>query len=133
MGGGVEGATHRVVDALYVAFLAGDAEDMLALMADDVEIRFLGQVRLRGTNAARAFMSFSADLLEDLDFTVERMIVDGEWAAVTWSETARTRTGAPWENHGVDVVRVEEEKITLLHENNDVRLVHRFFPPYEEF
>jgi ketosteroid isomerase-like protein len=124
--------TRRVIEALYNAFLAGDAHGMLELMSDDVEVRFLGQADLRGIDEARAYFAFSANLLEDLTFRIERMIVDGEWAAVTWSETARTRTGAPWENHGVDVFRVEDGRITLLHENNDVRLVHRYLPRYGE-
>ena len=124
--------TRCVVEAFYRAFLAGDADAMLVLMSDGVEIRFLGQARLRGIEAARAFFAFSAGLLEDLSFTTHRTIVDGSWAAVTWSETARTRTGVPWENHGVDVFRVEDGVIILLHENNDVRLVHRFLPTYAE-
>jgi ketosteroid isomerase-like protein len=62
---------------------------------------------------------------------VERKVCDGEWAAVTWSESARTTTGEPWENHGVDVFRVRDGRIVVLHENNDCRLVHRHFPRYE--
>lgn len=124
--------TRRAVEALYAAFIAGDAEGMLVLMTADVDIRFLGQTQLRGVDAARAFFAFSAELLEDLDFTIERTIVDGEWAAVTWSETARTPNGDLWDNHGVDVFKVRDGMIALLHENNDVRLVHRFFPRYEE-
>ncbi len=124
--------TRQVIEALYNAFLAGDAHGMLELMSGDVEVRFLGRADLRGIEAARAFFAFSADLLDDLAFRIDRTIIDGEWAAVTWYETARTRTGAPWENHGVDVFRVEDGRITLLHENNDVRLVHRHFPRYRE-
>ena len=120
--------TRRAVEALYAAFLAGDAEGMLVLMTADVDIRFLGQTQLRGVDAARAFFAFSAELLEDLDFTIERTIVDGEWAAVMWSETARTPNGDLWDNHGVDVFKVKDGMIALLHENTDVRLVNRFFP-----
>jgi len=123
--------TRRAVEALYTAYLAGDAEGMLALMSGDVDIRFLGQTHLRGVAAARAFFAFVAELLEDLDFTIERTIIDGDWAAITWSETARTKSGDPWENHGVDVFQVKDGMIALLHENNDVRLVHRYFPRYE--
>jgi ketosteroid isomerase-like protein len=126
-----EDSTRHVVEALYDAFQAGNAAGMLDLMSDDVEVRFLGQVDLRGVDDAKAFFTFSADLLDDLAFRVERTIVDGQWAAVIWSETARTRSGAPWENHGVDVFRVEDGAISVLHENNDVRLVHRHFPRYE--
>lgn len=126
-----EADTRRVVDALYdEGYLVGDQEAMLALMSDDVEVRFLGQVLVRGVDHARDFFAFSGQRLTDMDFRIQTRIYDGEWAAVLWEETAITREGEPWENHGVDVFRVERGEITVLHENNDCRLVHEHFPPY---
>lgn len=123
--------TERVLDALYEAFYAEDAGGMAALMSDDVDVRFLGQVHVRGLEAARAFFAFSATLLDDLDFRIQHRIIDGEWAAVVWDETATVAaTGVPWVNHGVDVFRVENGKITVLHENNDTRHVRRHLPRY---
>jgi ketosteroid isomerase-like protein len=126
-----EATTRRVIDALYEAYLEGDQPAMLALMADDVEVRFLGQVSLRGIEEAKRFFAFSGANLTEMDFRIERRIYDGEWAAVTWNETARTVDGHPWENHGVDVFCVRDGRIFVLHENNDCRLVHRHFPRYE--
>jgi uncharacterized protein (TIGR02246 family) len=124
--------TRTVVDALYAAFLAGDADGMLAVMADDVEVRFLGQGTFRGIPAVRRFMRFSAGLLRDVDFRIRHTIIDGEAAAVIWDESATTAAGEPWENHGVDVIRVRSGRIATLHENNDVTLVHRHFPRYAD-
>jgi ketosteroid isomerase-like protein len=123
--------TREVVDALYAAYLAGDGEGMIALMADDVEVTFLGQGTFVGIPAVRRFMSFSASLLHDVDFRVGTVIIDGDVGCAIWEETAITRDGKPWENHGVDVVRVRDGKIVSLHENNDVRLVREHFPRYE--
>lgn len=123
-------STGTIVDALYDAFLRGDADGMLALFADDISLRFLGQADLAGIDDARRFFAFAAGLLADVDFRIERKIIDGEWAAVVWNESARTASGEPWENHGVDVIRVVGERVTMLHENNDVRLVARYFPPF---
>jgi ketosteroid isomerase-like protein len=127
----VEAETHRVVDALYRAFLAGDGEGMLAQMAEDVEVRFLAQGTFQGVPAVRSFMRFSAGLLHDLDFRIRRTIVDGDTAAVIWDESATTAAGKPWENHGVDVIRVSNGKIVSLHENNDVNLVYDHFPRFD--
>ncbi len=123
-------STGAMVDALYDAFLRGDSDGMLALFADDISLRFLGQADLAGIDEARRFFAFAAGLLADVDFRIERKIIDGEWAAVVWNESARTASGEPWENHGVDVIRVVGERVTILHENNDVRLVARYFPPF---
>jgi ketosteroid isomerase-like protein len=77
-------------------------------------------------------MSFSAGLLRDVDFRIRHTIIDGEAAAVIWDESATTAAGEPWENHGVDVIHVRSGRIAKLHENNDVTLVHRHFPRYED-
>jgi ketosteroid isomerase-like protein len=127
-----EASTRAVVEALYEAFLQGNAEGMLALFSDDISFRFLGQVDATGIGEARRFFAFAAGLLTDVQFRIERKIVDGEWAAVIWSETAKTAAGANWANHGVDVLRVEHGRIAELHENNDVRLVARHFPAFEQ-
>jgi ketosteroid isomerase-like protein len=127
-----ESETRRVVEELYAAYLAGDAEGMLAQMAEDVEVRFLGQGTFHGLRAVRRFMEYSAGLLTDLDFRIQRVIIDGEVGAAIWEETARTADGQPWENHGVDVIRVRNGKIVSLHENNDVTLVYRHFSRYAD-
>jgi ketosteroid isomerase-like protein len=127
----VENETRSVVDALYEAYLAGDSEGMLAQMADDVEVRFLAQGTFHGVPAVRRFMQFSAGLLHDLDFRIQRKIVDGDAAAVIWDESATTAAGKPWENHGVDVIRVRNAKIVALHENNDINLVYEHFPRFK--
>ena len=119
--------TRRVVDELYRAFLGGDPEGMLMTFADDIEFRFLGQIKATGIHAARRFLTDAAGKLTDLDFTIVHTVLDGDRAAVTWSETARTAAGAEWVNHGVDVIEVRGGRIISLHENNDVRLVHEHF------
>ncbi|MGH9293462.1 MAG: nuclear transport factor 2 family protein [Acidimicrobiales bacterium] len=125
-----EEETAEILEQLYAAFLAGDPEVMLGLLSDDVSLRFLGQVDTRGIEGARRFFTFAGGLLQDVHFEIHQKIVDGEWAAVVWSETALTAGGEPWANHGIDLIRVEDGKITVLHENNDARLVHRHFPSY---
>lgn len=122
--------TRAVVERLYDAYLEGDLEALIALFAADVEVRFLGQARVHGLEAARAFFGFAGPLLTDVEFRIEAIVADGHVGAGIWSETAQTADGHPWRNHGVDVVHVYDDRITALHENNDVRLVHAHFPPY---
>ncbi len=117
-------ATRQVVDRLYAAYFKGDVDGMLVEMAPDVEVRFLGRGVYRGIAEARRFFAANTGMLLDLDFRILRQVVDGEWAAVLWEETATTIHGDPYANHGVDVFLVEEDRITILHENNDVAL-HR--------
>src|SRR4051794_36905676 len=103
---------------------------MLAQMSDDVDVRFLAQGTFHGLPDVRRFMQFSAGLLRELDFRIQKLFVDGEIGVAIWEESAVTADGKPWENHGVDIIRVRDGKIVSLHENNDVSLVYEHFPRY---
>jgi ketosteroid isomerase-like protein len=115
-----ETATRSNVERLYEAYFSGNPEGMLATMSDGVEVRFLGRGVYRGIAEARRFLTANTGMLTDLDFRIRRLIVDGEWAAAVWDETAVTIHGDAYENHGVDVFRVVDDRITVLHESNDV-------------
>lgn len=119
-----EQETKRIVDALYEAYFDGDAEAMVNLMSDDVWIRFLGREDFRGKSRARAFFNQNNPMLEELNFEIDKLIIDGTHAAAVWSETARTIHGRSYENHGVDVFEVRNGQIVSIHENNDIN-VHR--------
>jgi ketosteroid isomerase-like protein len=120
----IETQTREVVDRLYAAYFAGDPHGMLATMSGDVHMRFLGRGTFPGIAAATRFLTQNTGLLKDLDFRIRSIVVDGEWAAAIWDETATTIHGDPYENHGVDVFRVQDGEVTVLHENNDI-VLHR--------
>jgi ketosteroid isomerase-like protein len=126
----VERETAAVVDRLYQAYFAGDADGMLATMSDDVWVRFLGLVDLRAIDEARRFFQANNAKLLDLDFQIRTLIIDGHHAAALWEESAVTADGEPWANHGVDVFEVREGRIVSVHENNDVRVHRRHFGPH---
>ena len=127
-----EAPTRAVVDALYAAFLAGDAAGMLDLMSEDVAVTFLAQGTYRGKPAVERFLTFSAGLLRDLDFHLEAVVVDGEIGCGIWWETARTADGQAWQTTGVDVIRVRSGRIVSLAMNNDAALSRRLLPPYTD-
>lgn len=119
-----ESQARRTVDRLYEAYFAGDPHGMLATMSDGVHLRFLGRGTYPGIEAATRFLTQNTGLLTQLDFRIRRIVVDGEWAAAIWDESAMTIHGDLYENHGVDVFRVLDDEVTVLHENNDIA-VHR--------
>ena len=127
------GITRQVVDDLYDAYLAGDQEAMLALMSPKVSVRFLGRVDLEGLDEVRDFLAFNDGTRTGLDFRIRQRLIDGEWAAVIWAETARVAsTGLAWRNHGVDLVQVVDGEVDTLHVNNDVQIVRQHLPRYEK-
>ena len=110
--------THRVVEALYAAYLAGDPRACSpsgrrrrgALPRAGHVPRPAAVRRFMDTPAASSGSSTSASA----EARRRRRI-----ACAIWRSQRRPRRRA-WENHGVDVVRVRGGKVVSLHENNDV-------------
>ena len=124
--------TRDVVHRFYTSFLDGDPDGMLDLMAESVKVRFLAQVDFTGKQEAQRFFAFSGGLLSNLNLKIEEQIFDGEWAATLWTETGIvTASDETWTNHGVDLIRVENNEVTVVHENNDVRLVRAHLPIFD--
>lgn len=121
------GGVLQTVQRLYAGYLGKDPDTMVADMSDDVEIRFLGDRRFVGREAARQFFSQNNSLFSELRFDISEIIVDGEYAAAIWTEEATTADGRPWSNHGVDVFHVVDGSVRWLHENNDVVTFRRHF------
>jgi uncharacterized protein (TIGR02246 family) len=126
--------TRKVIDRVYDAYLAGNAEGMIAEMAEDAVVTFAGHGTFRGKDEIRPYMTWAGPQLTDLKFNVLAKIVDGERAAVPWHETARTARGEPWESIGCDIYRLERGKIvemTVLGETEKVVRLLEPWPPVE--
>ena len=117
------------IEGLYESFRQKDHDGMISSMTDDVWIRFLGQADLKGIKLASEFFKKSNALLDDLVFEITDTVIQAPYAAVIWNETARTKSGQIWTNHGVDVYMVKDSKIEFLHENNDLSVHYLHFPP----
>lgn len=122
--------TRAVIQKLYAAYLSGDPEGMLALMAPDVSVTFNYAGTFRGMAEARPFMTWNGGQLPELTFNVRHTIIDGNRAAVTWDETGRTIRGDDWNAMGVDVYRVEGDQIVEMTCYSDTDKVARLLDPY---
>lgn len=120
---------EAVIKGLYNSFRQKDHDGMISAMADDVWIRFLGQAEFRGKKLASDFFKKSNALLDNLVFEISDTVIDSPYAAVIWNETALTKDGNVWANHGVDVYLIKDSKIKFLHENNDLSVHYLHFPP----
>src|SRR3954468_17446627 len=123
--------TRKVIDAMYDFYLSGDQEGMLSLMSDDAVVTFVGHGTFRGKDEIRAYMTYAAGLLHDLVFTIRQKIVDGDYAAITWDETATTWRGEPWQSSGVDVYHVFNGQIVAMTVNSDTDKMLRQLGSYD--
>lgn len=122
--------TRAVIEQLYAAYLNGDTEGMLALMAPDVAVTFNYAGAFHGMAEARPFMTWNGVQLPELTFNVRHKIVDGNRAAVTWDETGKTIRGDDWSAMGVDVYRIEGNLILEMTCYSDTDKVARLLDPY---
>jgi ketosteroid isomerase-like protein len=123
-------ATRVVIDRFYAAYLAGNPEGMLAELADDATVTFAGHGEFRGMAEIRAYFAWAGPQLTDLVFNIIAKIVDGDRAAVPWTETARTRRGEPWNAIGCDHYRVADGKIVELTCIGDTDKMARLLDPW---
>jgi uncharacterized protein (TIGR02246 family) len=125
-----EATTREVVDLLYDAYTSGNLANMLDLIADDATVTFVGQGTFQGRAAFEPYMRWAGAQLPELDFRVRRIIVEGEFAAVTWDEEGKTARGEVWSAQGVDVFRVVGGKITELTDYSDTDKINRLLDRY---
>jgi ketosteroid isomerase-like protein len=128
----VTAATRKVIDEMYGYYLSGNQEGMLSLMSDDAVVTFVGHGTFHGKDEIRTYLAYAGDLLQDLEFKIGQKIVDGEYAAVTWDETATTWRGEPWVCSGVDVYHVFDGKIVTMAMNSDSDKMLKQLGAYEE-
>jgi uncharacterized protein (TIGR02246 family) len=122
--------TRRLVERFYAAYGVGDLEGMLALMADDAVVTFLGHGTFRGKTEIRPYMTWAGVQLPELDFRVRQKIVDGIHAAVVWDESGVTKRGELWESRGVDVYRVADGLVVELTVYSDTERMLRQLEAY---
>jgi ketosteroid isomerase-like protein len=122
--------TRAVIDKLYDAYLTGDTEGMLALMASDVSVTFNYAGTFHGMAETRPFMTWNGAQLPELTFNIRHKIIDRNRAAVTWDETGKTIRGDDWSSIGVDVYRVEGDHIIEMTCYADTDKVARLLDPY---
>jgi uncharacterized protein (TIGR02246 family) len=123
-------ATRAVLDRFYEAYLAGNAEGMLVMMADDAVVTFAGHGTFRGKDEIRRYMTWAGPQLPELSFNVQTKIVDGERAAVPWDETGRTKRGDIWNAIGCDLYRVVDGKVVELTCIGDTDKMKRLLEPW---
>jgi ketosteroid isomerase-like protein len=69
---------------------------------------------------ARTFLDPASTRIE-----VTRSLADGDHVAVEWTSRARTRDGAPYENHCAGVFTVRDGKIRAVREYMDTHYAHK--------
>jgi ketosteroid isomerase-like protein len=52
--------------------------------------------------------------IQNLNCTIEKIIVDGVVAAVVWANKGKDKSGEPYDNWGITFVQMRDGKIVLI-------------------
>jgi ketosteroid isomerase-like protein len=109
----------------------GNSDYVLAGLAKRFEHSFAGDHALGGFRHSeagiRAWFERLYRLFPDINFTIKHVAVSGwPWdttAVIEWHDSAKTATGAPYDNDGAHVVRLSWGKLVSLHAYLDTQIV----------
>jgi ketosteroid isomerase-like protein len=122
---------HRILRT-FERLSAGDPAYALDQMADDVEYTFEGDHALGGTRVSRAGVARWFDRLLRLlpgQFTIRSVQVVGwPWRALVYTvfeDVVRPAVGAPYRNHGVQIVELHWGTAVRIHTYVDTAKIER--------
>ena len=104
---------NRILDGFFDALNRRDLEHMGTLLTEGAEFYFPKTQPLTGKERILRFFKILFHRYSELLFQVERTIVEGQRAAVHWTNRGVSRKGESYDNEGV----------TLFEEGDDGRIV----------
>ena len=91
-----------------------DLDKLKELLADYAEFYFPKTQPLVGRNRIIRFFKILFRQYPKLEFTVHREIMQGQVAAVHWTNRGVHKNGEPYENEGVTILEMERDKIRFI-------------------
>lgn len=113
---------HERLKIAYSAWSRGDASALIAMFAEDCEFTIIGDPVLNPQSGTRSGLTGLKDLFNRFhqefvsrEFMLERIILDGDHAAVHWhSKLQIRRTGRIVESERCDLIRFEGNLIARV-------------------
>ena len=83
-------------------------------VAEDAVLDFPGSEKVKGCRRIIVFLKAVLRKYPELKFTIEKIILDEDGAAVVWSNKGKDKSGEPYDNRGITFVQMRHEKIVLI-------------------
>lgn len=119
----------RLLEHVYTEASKGDAEPLIAALADDVRWTIIGTTPLSGTFEgkveviAELLVPLRARLTSSVSFTFERFIAEGDHVVMLAKGAATAKTGRPYENVYAIVARIVDGRIQEMTDYVDTALI----------
>jgi ketosteroid isomerase-like protein len=94
--------------SLFFDFINGrDLDQLSSLLREDATFLFPKTQPLMGRSKILRFFRILFRQYPALRFTIRRIIVEGRFAAIHWTNRGTSRKGRPYENEGVTILEEE--------------------------
>jgi ketosteroid isomerase-like protein len=104
----------QIIRVFFEVFNNRDMEKMGHLLDADAEFFFPKTQPLTGKERILKFLKVLFRQYPQLSFTIQRVIQQGEQAAVHWTNQGFNRRQEPYENEGVTILEMQHGKISYI-------------------
>ena len=107
-------AIQQIISSFFEAMNARDLEVMDAVLLPGARFDFPKTQPLIGKDRILKFFGILFRQYPKLTFEVQRVIVQGQRAAVHWTNKGENRRKEPYDNEGVTILEFEADKIRYM-------------------
>jgi uncharacterized protein (TIGR02246 family) len=107
-------ADEQIVHTFFEVFNNRDTEKMATLLNADAEFFFPKTQPLIGRDRILKFLGILFRQYPRLSFTIQRVIQQGERAAVHWTNQGFNRRKESYQNEGVTILELQNGKISYI-------------------
>jgi ketosteroid isomerase-like protein len=105
---------NPIIHQSVETFNQRDLDKMDHLLSSDAEFYFPKTQPLIGKKRILKFLNILFRQYPRLKFDIQRIIIQGQQAAIHWTNQGRTRRDAPYENEGVTIMELKDHKIIFI-------------------
>ena len=105
---------NELIVGFFRAVNEHNTDQMADLFTEDAEFYFPKTQPLIGKEKILRFFKILFRQYPELSFNIERLIIEGNQAAVHWTNRGKNRKGDPYENEGVTIFEEEEDMIVFM-------------------
>lgn len=106
--------TEQTVTTFFDLFNSRDMDQMAKLLDEDAELYFPKTQPLIGKERILKFLYILFRQYPELAFEVQRVICEGNKAAVHWTNKGLSRKNEPYQNEGATILEMVDDKITFI-------------------
>jgi len=105
---------QQLIHSFFDVFNHRDPERISELLNPGAELYFPKTQPMVGRKRIFKFLSILFRQFPELTFTIQRTILQGNQAAVHWTNRGTDRRREPYQNEGVTILEIQDGKISFI-------------------